>query len=310
MKQITKAAELTAAVEEAKKQGLEIGLVPTMGALHEGHLSLIERALKENDLVVVSLFVNPIQFNNKEDLEKYPRTIEADLELIESLIARTDCRAKELLAFTPTIEEMYPADGGRATEGSKPAIPQEVYHFGPIEEVMEGPRRPGHFSGVAVVVRRLFDLAQPKRAYFGEKDYQQIAVIRNLLEQIKYPIELVPCPIVRADDGLALSSRNMRLSPEARAMAPAINATLEQAAEMAEYEEVDDVKEWVLDTLASWHEVNDCPDGLQFEPEYFEIVDAITLQPIADWDEAGELGAVGCIAVWLDGVRLIDIVKF
>ena len=299
MKQVNKAAELTAAVEEAKKQGLEIGLVPTMGALHEGHLSLIERALKENDLVVVSLFVNPIQFNNKEDLEKYPRTIDADLKLIESLIGRTECRAKELLAFTPTVDEMYP-DGE----------PKEVYHFGPVEEVMEGPRRPGHFSGVAVVVRRLFDLAQPQRAYFGEKDYQQIAVIRSLLAQIKYPIELVPCPIVRADDGLALSSRNMRLSPAARQMAPAINATLEQAAEMAEYEEVDDVKEWVLDTLASWHEVNDCPDDLKFEPEYFEIVDAITLQPIADWDEAGELGAVGCIAVWLDGVRLIDIVKF
>ena len=299
MKQVTKAAELTAAVEEAKKQGLEIGLVPTMGALHEGHLSLIERALKENDMVVVSLFVNPIQFNNKEDLEKYPRTIDADLKLIGTLLAKGGHRASELLAFTPSVEEMYP-------QGE----PKEVYHFGPVEEVMEGPRRPGHFSGVAVVVRRLFDLAQPKRAYFGEKDYQQIAVIRSLLAQIKYPIELVPCPIVRADDGLALSSRNMRLSPAARQMAPAINATLEQAAEMAEYEEVDDVKEWVLDTLASWHEVNDCPDGLCFEPEYFEIVDAITLQPIADWDEAGELGAVGCIAVWLDGVRLIDIVKF
>ena len=296
MKQIVKAAELTAAIEEAKKQGLEIGLVPTMGALHQGHLSLIERALKENDLVVVSLFVNPIQFNNKEDLEKYPRTIEADLALIASL---PQARAKELLAFTPTVNEMYP-------QGE----PKDVYHFGPVEEVMEGPRRPGHFSGVAVVVRRLFDLAQPRRAYFGEKDYQQIAVIRSLLEQIKYPIELVPCPIVRADDGLALSSRNMRLSPEARAMAPAINATLEQAAEMAQYEEVDDVKEWVLDTLSSYHEINDSPNGLKFEPEYFEIVDAITLQPIAAWADAEKNGAVGCIAVWLDGVRLIDIVKF
>ena len=296
MKQIVKAAELTAAIEEAKKQGLEIGLVPTMGALHQGHLSLIERALKENDLVVVSLFVNPIQFNNKEDLEKYPRTIDADLSLIATL---PQGRAKELLAFTPTVEEMYP-------EGE----PKDVYHFGPVEEVMEGPRRPGHFSGVAVVVRRLFDLAQPRRAYFGEKDYQQIAVIRSLLEQIKYPIELVPCPIVRADDGLALSSRNMRLSPEARAMAPAINATLEQAAEMAQYEEVDDVKEWVLDTLSSYHEINDSPNGLKFEPEYFEIVDAITLQPIAAWADAEKNGAVGCIAVWLDGVRLIDIVKF
>ena len=301
MKQILKAAELTSAVNAARQEGKQIGLVPTMGALHEGHLSLIERALKENDLVVVSLFVNPIQFNNKEDLEKYPRTIEADLELIKNLEFRikNEAKASTLLAFTPTVEEMYP-------QGE----PKEVYHFGPIEEVMEGPRRPGHFSGVAVVVRRLFDLAQPHRAYFGEKDYQQIAVIRNLLEQIKYPIELVPCPIVRADAGLALSSRNMRLSPAARQMAPAINATLEQAAEMAEYEEVDDVKEWVLDTLASWHEVNECGEGLQFEPEYFEIVDAITLQPIADWDEAGERGAVGCIAVWLDGVRLIDIVKF
>ena len=300
MKQITTATALEAAVKEAKQQHLEIGLVPTMGALHEGHLSLIERALKENDLVVVSLFVNPIQFNNKEDLEKYPRTIDKDLELIRNLELRikNSCSDK-LLAFTPTVDEMYP-------QGE----PKEVYHFGPIEEVMEGPRRPGHFSGVAVVVRRLFDLAQPTRAYFGEKDYQQIAIIRSLLEQIKYPIELVPCPIVRADDGLALSSRNMRLSPAARAMAPAINATLEQAAEMAEFEEVDDVKEWVLDTLASYHEVVPQPDGLRFEPEYFEIVDARTLQPIADWDEAGDLGAVGCIAVWLDGVRLIDIVKF
>ena len=307
MKQILKAAELTSAVNAARQEGKQIGLVPTMGALHEGHLSLIERALKENDLVVVSLFVNPIQFNNKEDLEKYPRTIEADLALISNLESRIlkekDSEFKIqnselLLAFTPTVEEMYP-DGE----------PKEVYHFGPVEEVMEGPRRPGHFSGVAVVVRRLFDLAQPHRAYFGEKDYQQIAVIRNLLEQIKYPIELVPCPIVRADDGLALSSRNMRLSPAARQMAPAINATLEQAAEMAEYEDVDDVKEWVLDTLASYHEVNDCPDGLCFEPEYFEIVDAITLQPIENWDSTTN-GAVGCIAVWLDGVRLIDIVKF
>ena len=298
MKQILKATELTSAVNAARQEGKQIGLVPTMGALHEGHLSLIERALKENDLVVVSLFVNPIQFNNKEDLEKYPRTIDNDLRLIANLVAQGGFRASELLAFTPTVEEMYP-DGE----------PKEVYHFGPIEEVMEGPRRPGHFSGVAVVVRRLFDLAQPTRAYFGEKDYQQIAVIRNLLEQIKYPIELIPCPIVRADDGLALSSRNMRLSPEARAMAPAINATLEQAAEMAEYEDVDDVKEWVLDTLASYHEVNDSPNGLRFEPEYFEIVDAITLQPIENWDSTDN-GAVGCIAVWLDGVRLIDIVKF
>lgn len=295
MKQITQAAGLQQAVREACEKGLTIGLVPTMGALHEGHLSLIERAIVENDMVVVSLFVNPIQFNNKEDLEKYPRTLEADLRLIGTL----EGAEAKVVAFAPTVGEMYP-DGE----------PKEQYSFGPVEEVMEGPRRPGHFNGVAVVVRRLFDLSQPTRAYFGEKDYQQIAVIRALLEQIQYPIELVPCPIVRADDGLALSSRNMRLSPEARAIAPVINATLEQAAEMAEYEEVDDVKEWVLDTLATFHEINPQPNGLRFEPEYFEVVDARTLQPIADWSEAGDLGAVGCIAVWLDGVRLIDIVKF
>jgi pantoate--beta-alanine ligase len=299
MKQVTKAADLTAAVEEAKKQHLAIGLVPTMGALHEGHLSLIERALKENDFVVVSLFVNPIQFNNKEDLEKYPRTIEADLELITSLELKikNEAKATQLLAFTPTVEEMYP-------QGE----PKEVYHFGPIEEVMEGPRRPGHFSGVAVVVRRLFDLAQPTRAYFGEKDYQQIAVIRNLLEQIKYPIKLVPCPIVRADDGLALSSRNMRLSQQARDVAPNIYATLQQAVEMSQFEDVESVKLWVLDTLSSFHEVNGLDESLRFEPEYFEIVNDTTLQPIEDWSDAP--GVVGCIAVWLDGVRLIDVVRF
>lgn len=296
MKQVSKAEELMSAIEKAKAEGLEIGLVPTMGALHQGHLSLIQRAVAENDLVVVSIFVNPIQFNNKEDLAKYPRTVEDDLKLIAELPAD---RAREVIVFTPTVEEMYP-------QGE----PKDVYHFGPVEEVMEGPRRPGHFNGVAVVVRRLFDLAQPTRAYFGEKDYQQVAIIRALLEQIKYPIQLVACPIVRADDGLALSSRNMRLSPAARAMAPAIYETLEQAVEMAQYEEVDDVKEWVMDTLASFHEVFPQPEGLHFEPEYFEVVDAATLQPVANWNDAGSEGTVGCIAVWLDGVRLIDVVKF
>lgn len=281
-------AELTAAIEKAKAAGKSIGLVPTMGALHEGHLSLVERARKENDIVAVSVFVNPIQFNNKEDLAKYPRTVENDLALLE--------KAGADIAFTPSVEEMYP----------EPVT--TVYHFGPIEEVMEGPRRPGHFSGVAVVVRRLFELTQPDRAYFGEKDFQQIAIIRDLLRQMDSSIQLVPCPIIRADDGLALSSRNMRLSKEAREVAPTIYATLQQAVEMSEFEDVEDVKLWVLDTLASFHEVNDLKEGLCFEPEYFEIVDDTTLQPIENWDDAK--GSVGCIAVWLDGVRLIDMVRF
>ena len=292
MQKFTTVAALREAVHKAKADGKSIGLVPTMGALHEGHLSLIRKAKEQNDIAVVSVFVNPIQFNNKEDLAKYPRTVDADCEKLESVGAD--------FVFIPSVEEMYP----------EPV--KEEYHFGPLEEVMEGPKRPGHFSGVAVVVRRLFDLAEPDRAYFGEKDYQQLAIIRNLIEQIHYNIEIVPCPIVRADDGLALSSRNMRLSPAARTIAPTIYDTLQQAAEMAECEEVDDVKEWFMSSLASFNEVNpdQCPDGLCFEPEYFEIVDARTLQPIETWDEAGEDGAVGCIAVWLDGVRLIDIVKF
>ena len=288
MQTFTTVAALTAAIQEAKKDNKTIGLVPTMGALHDGHLSLVAKAREQNDLVVVSVFVNPIQFNNQEDLAKYPRTVDADLEKLSA--AGAD------IAFVPSVEEMYP----------EPV--NTVYHFGPLEEVMEGPRRPGHFSGVAVVVRRLFDLAQPDRAYFGEKDFQQIAIIRNLLEQIKYPIELVPCPIVRADDGLALSSRNMRLSPEARAVAPNIYAILCQAVEMSEFEDVESVQLWVMDTLSSFHEVNPLKEGLRFEPEYFEIVNDITLQPIEDWDDAQ--GVVGCIAVWLDGVRLIDVIRF
>ena len=288
MNTYTTVAALTAAIEQAKKEHKTIGLVPTMGALHEGHLSLVNRARKENDIVVVSVFVNPIQFNNQEDLAKYPRTVDADLEKLTA--AGAD------IAFVPSVEEMYPEKV------------ETVYHFGPLEEVMEGPRRPGHFSGVAVVVRRLFDLTQPDRAYFGEKDFQQIAIIRNLLEQIKYPIELVPCPIVRADDGLALSSRNMRLSPEARAIAPNIYATLQQAVEMSEYEDVESVQLWVMDTLSSFHEVNGLDEKLSFDPEYFEIVNDITLQPLDNWDDAE--GIVGCIAVWLDGVRLIDVIRF
>jgi pantoate--beta-alanine ligase len=288
MQTLTTVAALTAAIEEAKKSGKTIGLVPTMGALHEGHLSLIHKARQQNDLVVVSVFVNPIQFNNQEDLAKYPRTVEADCEKLAAEGAD--------IAFVPSVEEMYP----------EPV--NTVYHFGPIEQVMEGPRRPGHFSGVAVVVRKLFDLTQPNRAYFGEKDYQQIAIIRNLLEQIKYPIELVPCPIVRADDGLALSSRNMRLSPEARAVAPTIYATLQQAVEMSEVEDIETVHDFVIDTLSSFQEINGLAENLKFEPEYFEIVDDTTLQPIAQWEDAK--GVVGCIAVWLDGVRLIDMVRF
>lgn len=279
MQKIITVAELQRTVAAAKKDNKTIGLVPTMGALHEGHLSLVSRARKENDLVIVSVFVNPIQFNNKEDLVKYPRCVDADLAKLQS--AGAD------IAFVPTVEEMYP----------QPV--STVYHFGKIEEVMEGPRRPGHFSGVAVVLRRLFDLAQPDRAYFGEKDFQQIAVVRNLVEQIKYPVHIVACPIVRAADGLALSSRNMRLSPADRAVAPMIYATLKEAVTLQHYIDVADVKAFAVEKLKL---------AKVFEPEYFEIVNDTTLQPVASWNDAP--GIVGCITVWLDGVRLIDMIRF
>jgi pantoate--beta-alanine ligase len=175
----------------------------------------------------------------------------------------------------------------------------ETYNFGELEAVMEGPQRPGHFSGVAVVVRRLFEIVEPAKAFFGEKDFQQLAIIRRLVEQLNLPLEIVPCPIVRADDGLALSSRNMRLSAEARKIAPQIYATLKKAVEQSQSQTIDEMKHFVINTLKSF---------TVFDPEYFEIVNDTTLQPIANWSEAR--GVVGCIAVWLDGVRLIDVIRF
>ena len=270
---------LREAVSTAKANGKTIGFVPTMGALHEGHLSLIRTAKEHCDTVVVSIFVNPIQFNNPEDLRTYPRTLEADCEKLQTV----GCD----MVLAPSVEEMYP----------EPVT--ETYNFGELEAVMEGPQRPGHFSGVAVVVRRLFEIVEPAKAFFGEKDFQQLAIIRRLVEQLNLPLEIVPCPIVRADDGLALSSRNMRLSAEARKIAPQIYATLKKAVEQSQSQTIDEVKHFVINTLKSF---------TVFDPEYFEIVNDTTLQPIANWSEAR--GVVGCIAVWLDGVRLIDVIRF
>ena len=270
---------LREAVSTAKANGKTIGFVPTMGALHEGHLSLIRTAKEHCDTVVVSIFVNPIQFNNPEDLRTYPRTLEADCEKLQTV----GCD----MVLAPSVEEMYP----------EPVT--ETYNFGELEAVMEGPQRPGHFSGVAVVVRRLFEIVEPAKAFFGEKDFQQLAIIRRLVEQLNLPLEIVPCPIVRADDGLALSSRNMRLSAEARKIAPQIYATLKKAVEQSQSQTIDELKHFVINTLKSF---------TVFDPEYFEIVNDTTLQPIANWSEAR--GVVGCIAVWLDGVRLIDVIRF
>ncbi len=264
----------------AKEQGKTIGLVPTMGALHDGHLSLIERARRENDIVVVSVFVNPTQFNNPDDLRTYPRTEEADCIKLDN--AGVD------IAFVPSVEEIYPEPDTR------------VFDLGPVAEVMEGAMRPGHFNGVAQIVSKLFRMTRPTRAYFGEKDFQQIAVIRRMacIEGFD-SLEIVSCPIKREADGLAMSSRNVRLSPETRKAAPAIHRILSESVNNASAASVAEVTESVIKQI-------NAVDGL--EVEYYQIVDADTMQPITDWDATRQ--AVGCVTVYAGDVRLIDNIKY
>lgn len=273
---------LAQVVDAARRDGRTIGLVPTMGALHAGHKSLVDRARRENDVVVVSVFVNPTQFNNADDLRTYPRTEEADCAMLES------CGAD--YAFVPTPDEVYPEPDNR------------VFDLGPVAEVMEGAMRPGHFNGVAQIVSKLFAWAKPTRAYFGEKDFQQIAVIRRMAELEGFDLEIVPCPIVREADGLALSSRNVRLSPEARAIAPHIHRILADSVDLKRQGyEADQVEKLTLDAINNI-------DGL--EAEYYSIVDARTMQPISRWADAGDLGAAGCATVYCGGVRLIDNIRY
>lgn len=277
MKLVHKSAELKAVLAESGNAA--VGFVPTMGALHAGHISLVERADRENDVVVVSIFVNPTQFNDKNDLKNYPRTLEADLVLLE--------RAGADIVFAPTEEEMYPEPDTR------------VFDFGQVDKVMEGATRPGHFNGVGQVVSRLFDMVNPKRAYFGEKDFQQIAVIKNLVRQLGLGIEIVECPIIREPDGLAMSSRNTLLAPEFRAAAPKIYAVLSEAAGKKGTMTVADLEEWVKRSIEK--------DTL-LKVIYFEIVNALTLQHVADWGVDCE--KQGCIAVQAGEVRLIDNIRF
>jgi pantoate--beta-alanine ligase len=261
---------------EKHSAGKSLGFVPTMGALHDGHIALVERAVRENDLSAVSIFVNPIQFNNPEDLEKYPRTLEKDLEMLE----KAGCD----MVFIPTPEGMYPE-----------AV-QEKYHFGALEEVMEGALRPGHFNGVAVVVKRLFEMIRPQRAYFGEKDFQQLRIIQQLVMGESIPVEIVPCPIVRETDGLAMSSRNRRLSPEERKHAPAIYEILRWAKTMAGKVPVDQL------CREAEARLNAVPG---MKTEYFILAETDTLQAIHTWDE-GKKGIAAFVALWLGEVRLID----
>ncbi len=253
-----------------------IGFVPTMGALHQGHLALVERAVAENDLVVCSIFVNPIQFNNPNDLKHYPRTLKKDLASLE----KVNCD----VVFHPTAEEMYPREE---------ELPQ--YNFGLLEQVMEGRYRPGHFNGVAVVVKKLLQMVLPHRAYFGEKDYQQLAIVRELVKKDNIATEIVPCPTVREPDGLAMSSRNTRLSVEERQLAPLIYETLVEAKDRYRSATAEEVIAWVTERFSA-HE--------SFRLEYFELSDPVTLQPVRGRKPSGPV--VACIAAFLGEVRLID----
>ncbi|MCK9180338.1 MAG: pantoate--beta-alanine ligase [Bacteroides sp.] len=256
-----------------------IGLVPTMGALHRGHLSLMNQSLEDNDITVVSVFVNPTQFNDKNDLEKYPRTLDKDTQLVNSLGVD--------YVFAPTVEEMYPEPDTR------------VFNYSPQDEVMEGIYRPGHFNGMCQIVSKLFSIVQPTRAYFGEKDYQQLVIVKRMVEDLKLDIEVVGCPIVREKDGLALSSRNALLSKEERENALLISKTLFESLKLAANYSLKETLSFVKNTIQQ----ND-----NLELQYFEIVDANTLLPLEEWEDSSSI--IGCITVFCGAVRLIDNIKY
>jgi pantoate--beta-alanine ligase len=263
------------------KSNKSVGFVPTMGALHEGHLSLIRRSTAENDLTVCSVFVNPIQFNNKKDLENYPRTIENDLEILE----KAGCD----VVFTPGEEEMYP-------KGETGSID---FDFGHLDKILEGKFRPGHFKGVAIVVKKLFDIIEPQKAYFGKKDYQQLLVISEMVKKCNLHVGIVPCLIVREADGLAMSSRNMRLTAIERKMAPIIYETLSGVKEKAGTMPVNTLKEWAVKRINS---------NPAFDVEYIEIADKDTLLPLESWTAKEK--AIVLAAVKLNEIRLIDNIEF
>jgi len=275
MKIVVKAEELRSLVAENKTSGKTIGFVPTMGALHQGHLSLVNKASQKADVVIVSVFVNPTQFNNADDLKNYPRTIDEDIKKLED----TACS----ILYHPAVEEVYPEKDDR------------VFDFGTLDKVMEGEFRPGHFNGVAQVVSRLFDLVQPDKAFFGEKDFQQLAIIKAMTKMLKYNIEIVPCEIVRESDGLAMSSRNALLTSEHRKEAILISKTLFESKKLIETQNIKEVINFVVRTINN---------STLLDVEYFNIVDGNTLQPVDDWSDSEYI--VGCIAVFAGKVRLID----
>ena len=265
---------LEQALQKHRDNDTAIGFVPTMGALHFGHISLVERCRRENGVAVASIFVNPTQFNDKKDLAAYPRTMKEDLDKLTA--AGCD------FVFAPSVTEMYPEEDTR------------TFDFGMLDKVMEGAHRMGHFNGVAQIVSKLFDAVKPDKAYFGEKDFQQLAIIRHMVAMMNYRIQIVSCLTVRETDGLAMSSRNVRLTPEQRQNAPIIAQTLFACKEKIKVTPFDDMKKWVKEQIDS---------TVDMQTEYFEIVDRNTLQPVAQYKEST---LQGCIAVQVGNVRLID----
>jgi len=276
MKTCSLISEMAKAMRKEKKSGHSVGFVPTMGALHEGHLSLVEECRKANDITVCSIFVNPIQFNNKKDLEKYPRNLKEDMRLLAS--AGCD------YVFIPETEEIYP-------EGT----PGLEINFGTLDKVLEGKFRPGHFKGVAIIVKKLFEIITPDNAYFGKKDYQQLLIIRHLVSALQLPVQIHACPIFREPDGLAMSSRNLRLTIGERDMASLIYQTLSRVKEKAGHLPVKELRQWAI------KKINSNP---AFSVEYFEIVDKNDLHILENWKE--KENALACTAVFLGDVRLID----
>lgn len=281
MKVFHKIVDLQNVLFDDRKAGKKIGLVPTMGALHEGHASLVCRSVSDNDITVVSVFVNPTQFNDKNDLTNYPRNLGADCQLLES------CKADYV--FAPEVDEMYPVPDTRKFE------------YPPVSTVMEGAHRPGHFNGVCQVVSRLFYIVRPDRAYFGEKDWQQIAVVKAMVRHLALNVDIIECPIVRDADGLAMSSRNTLLTPEERAIAPRIYMMLKDSIGYAKTHSLAETHDYVVDGI-------NATDGLKVE--YFSIVDGNTLQEVDEWENAKYI--VGCITVFCGKtpIRLIDHIKY
>lgn len=276
---IHKISELKSQLQHEREQGHTIGLVPTMGALHDGHASLVKRSVSENDVTVVSIFLNPTQFNDKMDLERYPRTLEADCNLLEK------CGVQ--IAFAPSVEEIYPEPDTRS------------FSYPPTDCVMEGAMRPGHFNGVCQIVSKLFEYTNPDRAYFGEKDYQQIAVIKRMVDDLGFKLTMVPCPVIREESGLAMSSRNTLLTDDERAIAANIYSVLKKSTTLGL--DVKQTHDFVVEQI-------NAVEGL--EVQYFSIVDGDTLIDVPSWEAADSI--VGCITVFCGSkpIRLIDHIRY